>query len=77
MPHIVVNIIEGKSEEKKQEFAEKMVQLASETLGIRPAAFSVKFQEFAKESWMDQVYKTEIKPNLESLSIKPGYSDQA
>lgn len=75
MPHIIVNIIEGKSNEIKQEFAEKMVQLASDTLGIKPAAFSVVFKEFAKEDWMSEVYQKDIKPNLNSLSIKPGYSD--
>lgn len=77
MPHIVVKLIEGRPEEKKQELAEKMAALASETLGIRPGAFSVHFEEVSKSDWMDGVYKAEIKPNFASLRVKPDYSDEA
>tara|TARA_B100000780_G_scaffold278714_1_gene253297 strand:- start:2435 stop:2665 length:231 start_codon:yes stop_codon:yes gene_type:complete len=76
MPHIVVKLISGQSEEKKAELAERLRKEAAETLGIREGAFSVLFEEVQKEEWMDKVYKPEIKPNLEKLALKPDYSDQ-
>ncbi|MAX80904.1 MAG: 4-oxalocrotonate tautomerase [Crocinitomicaceae bacterium] len=76
MPHIVMKLMKGQSEEKKKELAERLRKEAAETLGMREGAFSILFEEVEREEWMDKVYKPEIKPNLERLAAQPDYSDE-
>ena len=37
------------------------------------AAVSVAIVEVVENEWMEKVYDTEIRPNLEKLYKKPGY----
>jgi 4-oxalocrotonate tautomerase len=73
MPHIVVKLWPGKSEEQKARLAEKIVKDAVEILEKPEAAFSVAFEEVEQSDWKEQVYDPEILPKLETLYKKPGY----
>jgi len=73
MPHIVVKMYPGTSEEDKQKLAAAITTQINAFTGKPEMAISVDIIEVAEEVWMDEVYATEIKPNMDRLYKKPGY----
>jgi 4-oxalocrotonate tautomerase len=74
MPHIVVKLWPGKTEEQKALFAERIVKDAMEFLGSKEDSLSVAFEEIDSNDWAKQVYEPEIKKNMDKLYKKPGYT---
>ena len=72
MPHIIVKMVPGRSEEQKSRLAAQIVQDVTSTLGCGSDAVSVAMEDIAGD-WMEKVYQPEILPNLEKLYKKPGY----
>lgn len=73
MPHVVVKMWSGKSDEQKAALTQALVQALKSTLGSSDSSISVAIEDVAPEDWMRQVYEPEIAPRLESLHKKPGY----
>ncbi len=73
MPHIIVKLWPGKSEEQKRLFAERIVSAGVELLGKDEGAFSVAMEEISPNDWAEAVYRPEIVPNMDKLYKKPGY----
>ena len=73
MPHIQINVIEGKTEEQKQQLAAKVIKAAQSVVGLGDDSYSVSIEEFTKEQWKDEVYPTKIMGNQDILVKKPGY----
>jgi 4-oxalocrotonate tautomerase len=59
MPHIIVKLWPGESEQPKQKLAEESV--------------SVGFEEVTAHGWMRAVYKPDILDKLDIIYKKPGY----
>jgi 4-oxalocrotonate tautomerase len=74
MPHIIVKLYPGKSEEQKRELADEIVKDVMKVLQSSERAISVAFEEVAAEDWKEEVYVPEIEAKLESLYKKPGYT---
>lgn len=55
MPHISVKMYPGRSEEIKKNLAEKIVDAASEEMGMEKRFFSVSIEEVEKENWQSEV----------------------
>ena len=72
MPHIVVKVVFGNSEEDKKKIAEKITIAMADAIGSKEENVSVSIQEIEKENW-SEVYKSDILPNWETLYKKPGY----
>ncbi len=73
MPHIVVKLWPGSSEEQKSKLADQIVKVAADTLGKGEMYFSVAFEEIDSSEWAEKVYKPEIKDRWDDLYVKPGY----
>jgi 4-oxalocrotonate tautomerase len=73
MPHIVVKMYAGRSEEKKRALADALSKAMIESIGVGAESISMEIMEYAKEDWPKKVYKPEILDRLNKLSIKPGY----
>lgn len=71
MPHIVVKLWPGKSEEQKQDLAEAITKDVREILGSKLESISVAFEEVDSTEWKAKVYDPEIKGK--ALHKKPGY----
>jgi 4-oxalocrotonate tautomerase len=74
MPHVIVKLRPGKSEDQKLRLAEKIAHDVMDVLGYGQDAVSVGFQEIKSSDWAAQVYGLDIKPKWETLYKKPGYS---
>jgi 4-oxalocrotonate tautomerase len=73
MPHIVVKLWPGKSEEQKTRLAEAITKDVMEILHYAEKSVSVAMEEFQPQDWAEKVYKPEIQNNLDQLYKKPGY----
>jgi 4-oxalocrotonate tautomerase len=73
MPHIIVKLYAGKSEEQKARLTEKIVNDVMEVMGSREESISVSIEDVKAEDWMEQVYKPDIVHGRGKVFKKPGY----
>ena len=74
MPHVIVKLWTGKSEQQKVRLAERIVEDVTKVLNYGEESVSVAFQEVEPQDWADKVYKPDIVHNSEQLYKKPGYT---
>lgn len=72
MPHVVVKLFPGRTDEQKKGCAQKIVEALGETLGCTEGSVSVAFHDVEKKDW-EKVYEIEIMGEEESLYKKPDY----
>lgn len=73
MPHVIVKLYPGRSEEQKINLAEKITAVVSESLNLNESSISVAIEEILSENWGKEVYKKDIIENEKNLYIRPGY----
>jgi 4-oxalocrotonate tautomerase len=74
MPHVVVKLWPGKSEEQKQQLADEIVKDFVDLFGYKEESLSVAIEEVPKKEWAEKVYNPEILEHPEKLYKKPGYT---
>ena len=74
MPHIIVKLYPGRSEQQKARLAEQIVKDVVVTLGIGEESVSVAMEEVKPEDWAETVYRPDIADNWDKLYRKPGYT---
>ncbi|SFA80858.1 4-oxalocrotonate tautomerase [Rhizobium sp. NFR07] len=74
MPHIVVKMIEGRTEEQKQKLTEELSKTLMAVLGNREESVSVAIEDVAADRWEPDVFEPEIKAKKATLYKKPGYA---
>ncbi|KRF43550.1 hypothetical protein ASG93_01090 [Paenibacillus sp. Soil787] len=60
MPHIIVKLFPGQSEDQMKELIDKIVQAVIETMHASEPSVSVSFEEIPNEKWANEVYKPDI-----------------
>ncbi|SMC96473.1 tautomerase family protein [Rhizobium sp. RU36D] len=73
MPHIAVKMFPGRTETQKQEFSEKVVELAMTVFGSSASSLSVSITEVEPSQWDAKVYDPEIVAAGSDLYKRPGY----
>lgn len=74
MPHIIVKLWPGKSQQQKQRLADAIVSDVTAELGYGEESISVAFEEVSAQDWYEKVYKPDIMDRLDQLYKEPGYS---
>lgn len=74
MPHVIVKLWPGKSEQQKQQLAEAITKDVMDALHYGEESVSVAFEEISAQDWAEKVYKPEIVDKAVSLYKKPGYT---
>jgi 4-oxalocrotonate tautomerase len=74
MPHILIKLVPGKSEQQKQEVTDAISRDVAQILGYDPDAISISIEEVPVESWAQAVYRPEIVGKPTMLYKKPGYT---
>lgn len=74
MPHIIVKMYTGRTEEQKRNLCKAIAQAVSETTGAPDSAISIGIEEFSPEEWPEKVYKPDILDKEDYLFKKPGYN---
>jgi 4-oxalocrotonate tautomerase len=73
MPHVIVNLWPGKSEQQKTRLADKITKDVMDVLNYEEESVSVGFEEIKSQNWKEKVYKPEILDKWDKLYKKPGY----
>jgi 4-oxalocrotonate tautomerase len=73
MPHVIVKLWPGKSEQQKARLAEKIARDVMDVLNYGEESVSVAMEEVAPEEWAEQVYKPDIVNKPDQIYKKPGY----
>jgi 4-oxalocrotonate tautomerase len=74
MPHVIVKLWPGKSEEQKSRLAERIAEDVMEVLGYGEESVSVAMEEIDSAEWAEKVYRTDIVGASDRLYKKPGYT---
>jgi 4-oxalocrotonate tautomerase len=74
MPHIIVKLLPGRSEQQKTRLAEEIVKDVVAIAKCEEKSVSVAFEEIKPEDWAEKVYKPDILDKPEKLYKKPGYN---
>ncbi len=74
MPHVIVKLWPGKSEQQKTRLAEAITKDVMNTLHYGEESVSVAFEEIPAQEWAEKVYNPDILNHPEKLYKKPGYT---
>jgi 4-oxalocrotonate tautomerase len=74
MPHVMVKLWPGKSEQQKVRLAEAIAQDVMTVLNYGEESVSVAIEEVKPEDWAEKVYKPDITDKPDQLYKKPGYT---
>lgn len=73
MPHVIVKLWPGKTEQQKKRLAEALAADVMSILGYGEESISVAMEEVASGEWADKVYRPDIVDKAATIYKKPGY----
>ena len=73
MPHVIVKLWPGKSEQQKKRLADEITKAVTTVLGYGEESVSVGMEEVSEGDWAELVYKPDIVNRASALYKKPGY----
>jgi 4-oxalocrotonate tautomerase len=74
MPHVIVKLWPGKSEQQKRRLAEAITKDVRSVLHYGDESVSVAFEEVDAADWAEKVYRPDIVSKSTLLYKKPGYT---
>ena len=75
MPHVVVKLWPGKSEQQKTRLAEAITKDVMDILHYGEESVSVAMEEVKSQDRVEKVYKPDIQNKAAKLYKKPGYDE--
>ena len=74
MPHVIVKIYPGRSDQQKLQLAEAIVKDVMAIAKVGDDAVSVAIEEVTPGDWTEKVYKPDILNSPRRLYKRPGYN---
>ncbi len=74
MPHVVIKLLPGKSEEQKSRLAEEITRDVISVMRYDADAISVAFEEIDLQDWTETVFLPDIHAKWDQVYKKPGYN---
>ncbi|MGC1404427.1 MAG: tautomerase family protein [Thermodesulfobacteriota bacterium] len=74
MPHVIVKLLPGRTEEQKKRLAEAITKDVMTIADCEEKVVSVAFEEIERSAWAEKVYRPDILNNQDKLYKKPGYN---
>lgn len=73
MPHVIVKLWPGRSEQEKKQLADAIVKDVVTYAKCDESSVSVAIEEIKSADWAEKVYKPDIVDKADTLYKKPGY----
>ncbi|MFT3694013.1 MAG: tautomerase family protein [Kofleriaceae bacterium] len=73
MPHIIIKLMRGRSEQQKQELADAITRDVMTYANAGEDSVSVAIEDIAPGDWAKQVFEPDIAAKPHSIYKKPGY----
>ena len=74
MPHIIVKMFPGRTEEQKQRLADAITNDVADIAKCDETSISVAIEEVDPQEWPEKVYRSDILNAESTLYKKPGYN---
>ena len=75
MPHVIVELYPGRSEEQKRRLTEAIAKDVAAITQCPETAVSVALEEVPPADWPEKVYRPDILERQSTLYRKPGYKN--
>jgi 4-oxalocrotonate tautomerase len=73
MPHVVIKLARGRSEQQKSALAEAVAQAVMACANCPESAVSVAIEDIDADRWTEDVYQPDILGHSANMYKKPGY----
>ena len=73
MPHVIIKLQSGRSEEQKTKIAEEVTKAVMAGAECAEASVSVSIEDVEPGDWVEKVYKPDIIGKWDEVYKKPGY----
>ena len=73
MPHVIVKLLPGRSEQQKVQLAQQIVKDVVRIANTDDKSVSVAIEEVNAEDWTEKVYRSDIARHWDKLYKKPEY----
>ena len=73
MPHVIVKMYPGRSEEQKRRLTDAIVKDVVAITQVGENSVSVAIEEISPAEWAEKVYNPDIQAKWDKLYKKPGY----
>ncbi|WP_013630153.1 tautomerase family protein [Rubinisphaera brasiliensis] len=73
MPHVIVKLWPGKTDQQKQQLADAITEDVMKVLHYGEESVSVAFEEVKASEWREKVYTPDIVNKPDQLYKQPGY----
>jgi 4-oxalocrotonate tautomerase len=73
MPHVIVKLQSGRSEQQKARIAAEVTKTIMATANCSEDAVSVCIEDVSPNDWAEKVYKPDIIGRPDTLYKRPGY----
>jgi 4-oxalocrotonate tautomerase len=74
MPHVIVKLQSGRSEQQKARIAEEVTKAVMASANCAEHSVSVSIEDVEPGDWAEKVYKPDILGGPGKLYRKPGYN---
>lgn len=74
MPHVIVKLHSGRSEQQKAKLAEEVTKAVMAALNSGEESVSVGIEDVEPSDWTEKVYKPDILAKPKTIYKKPGYN---
>jgi 4-oxalocrotonate tautomerase len=74
MPHVIVKLQSGRSEQQKSELAEEITKAVMAGANCAEHSVSVSIEDVEPGDWVEKVYKPDIAGKWDAVYKKPGYN---
>jgi 4-oxalocrotonate tautomerase len=74
MPHVIVKLYAGRSDEQKLKIAEEVTRALMAAAGSSEDSISVSVEDVEPADWAETVYRPEIVEKAVTVFKKPGYN---
>jgi 4-oxalocrotonate tautomerase len=74
MPHVIVKLQSGRSEQQKARIAEEVTKAVMLGANCTEHSVSVSIEDIEPSEWTEKVYKPDVLGGMGKLYKKPGYN---
>ncbi|MCF4127268.1 tautomerase family protein [Methylobacterium sp. SyP6R] len=74
MPHVIVKLYAGRSDEQKQRIADEITKALMNAAGSSEGSISIGIEDVEPSAWTVSVYEPDIAAKTDTIFKKPGYA---
>lgn len=67
MPHVIVKLHSGRTEEQKKELADELTKAVIKVLKSKEASISIGIEDIDPADWAEKVHKPDISAKLDTI----------